>query len=102
MPGEDPVDQRLEGVGQDQGAGAVDDHQEEAAGEQPPPRSDERPDFRPDVFEFRFGAGLCEVGGGRAAGSAGRRIGRAHAGCATHIGHSVICHLALILRCDDA
>ncbi len=66
-------------------ADPIDDHQEEAAGEEEPARLDERPDLRPDFFELRLWTLCGGVGGGGAASSAGRRISRAHAGCAAHV-----------------
>jgi len=89
---EDLIDERAEGGGEHQGAGAVDDHQEKAAGEEEAARADERPYLGPDVFEFGLGAALGEIGGDGAAGTAGGCVGRAHAGGATDVGGSVVCH----------
>ena len=93
---EDLVDERAEGGWQHQRAGAVDDHQEEAAGEEEAARADERPDLGPDVFELGLGAALVRSA---AAARPAPRVGAsaaAHAGGATHVGHSVICHLPLV------
>lgn len=95
MFGKDPVDERAEGGGEHQGAGAVDDHEEEAAGEQPAPGPDKRPDFGPDFFKLGLGALGCEFGGGGAPGPTGGRIRSTHLGCSTHIGGSVVCHAPL-------
>ena len=70
MLGEDLIDERAEGGRQHQGAGAVDDHQQEAAGEQEAARLDERPDLGPDVFELGLGALGGEIGGDGATGAA--------------------------------
>ncbi len=50
------IDERLEGEREHQRAGAVDDHDAEAAGHEPAARYDERPDLRPDVAQLDLGA----------------------------------------------
>ena len=62
--GHDVVDEVARGGGQDEPAGTIDDHQEEAAAEEETAGLDELPDLGEDLFEVGFGAGCGELGGG--------------------------------------
>ena len=61
------VEQRLRHEGQHQAREAVDDHQHEAAQDEPLARSHEGLDFRPDFSQVRFGFGQVGLAGACAA-----------------------------------
>ena len=66
-------------AGQNEAAGAVDDHQEEAAAEQEPARLDELPDLGQDLLQLGFRARLGHVGGRGSADAARGAVNGFHA-----------------------
>ncbi len=65
------VDQITSGSGQDEAAGSIDDHQEEAAAEEQTAGLDELPDLGENLFEAGLGAGGGELRGGSCSAARG-------------------------------
>ena len=81
----DVVDEIAGRGGKDETAGAVEQHEYEAAGEQPAARLDQLPDVGEDLAELRLGTRRREAGRGGAAGAATGPVSRGKLG-STEVG----------------
>ena len=89
----DAIDEVLGRGGEDETACAVDDHDEEAAGEEPAAGLDELPDFGEDFIELGLGAGGGQLRRGGSAWATGWAIDGLHAGAEAR-GAVIVSHKA--------